>query len=180
MDIKAIAIETRLSVKMLKYFQRENIIDELMTSEQKYFLVHIAKIYAKPEFIRLQVARYNPTKRARLVFGADLNPIEACILSRWLGHYADKGYNLSVELVVAEVMAFKKLPESKKAYVTETAYKMRQKARNLVYRNGTGALIEKATALTDPQKARLKKLEKARKSKQSASSNFRQNDIFGY
>ena len=180
MNIKALAIEYGLTAKMLRYFQKHGIVNDELTAEQSYFLKHISLIYDKPEFIKQQVARYNTTKRARLLFGADLNTIEACVLSRWLGHYSDTDYsfNLSVESVVAEIMEYKSLPKSKKQYVTDVAYRMRTKARNLVYRNNSGQLVEKAKSLTAPKKARHRKEEKARKYRRP--KNFSQNDLFGY
>jgi hypothetical protein len=182
MNHKSLAIEYGLTVKMLRYLERETVIGGDLSSEQKYFLSQIAIIHSKPEFIKLQIARLNTTKRARILFGADLNSIEACVLSRWLGHYSDTDYtyNLTVKSVVAEVMEYKKLPVCKTQYLTDVAHRMRTKARNLVYRNNTGQLIEKAKALTSPRKVRNQKKEEARRKRRQVGIMCTQNDIFGY
>ena len=182
MDMKLLANQTGLPIKALRLFEKESIVNEDITPEQQYFLVQIVKIFSNTEFIKLQIAKFNTTKRARILFGADLNSIESCILDRWLGHYATRydKLNLSVKLVVEEVMFFKSLPEKRRPYVIKVAYRMRQKARNMVYRNENGVLVEKAAALTLPQKTRQAKQEKIRKGKGRTSTQFTQNDLFGY
>lgn len=180
MSIKDLSCGYGLSVKMLRYLEGARIIDcNNISPEQEFFLKSLVLIYDKPQFIKQQIARYNRTERARIVFGAGLSPLEGEILSRWLGHYADTeySYDLSVKAVVAEIMQNKKLPASKIGYVTDIVHRMRAKARNLVYRNNTGDLVEKARALTIPKKARHKREERCRNRR---SKGYSQNELFGF
>ena len=183
MNFKALAEFTGLSSKAVKYLADEGILIDPLQEHNIFFMQDLAKIWGKPQFIKLQTARYNTAKRARIVFSAGLDKVESYALHRWLAHYADRDekITLHVSQVVDETMQYLNLPVVIKPKVTATAYKMRQKARNLVYRHKEN-LVEAVNAITQPKKSRHEKRLSAQHAARlnTTSTPVTQNDIFGW
>jgi hypothetical protein len=160
MDLSTISQKAGLNQAAIKYLQKNGVISAPPTDYDLHFMVTLAQLWGKPGFVKLQVSRYNTSSRARIVMTAGLNRIESHLLSRWIGHYVDRGdaedykTSLHIEQVTDEAMTYLGINPQMRNGVAASTRKMRTKARNLFYRYERTELIEVMRALTEHKKSR--------------------------
>jgi len=169
MDIKDTAEKTGLNQAAIKYLTKNKVISVAISDNDMHFMVTLAQIWGKPEFVKLQVSRYNTSSRARLVMTAGLNRIESRLLSRWIGHYVDRDdaedykVSLHIEQVTDEALNYLGINQKMRNSVRATARKMRTKARNLYYRYSRTELVEIMKVLAQHKKSRKPAKERQKK-----------------
>lgn len=179
MNVKCISETTGLSPKLIRLLEKKAIITDPPTKAQISLMESLYTVMRCTEFVKITVAHLNPEQRARLLFGAGHNRLEQHIIHRLLHHYCDReenGFNLSINLVVNEVMGLFKLPESSRADITTKAIKLRKKVNNMRRRYPT--LVEIANRLT---RTRQQNQSKTIADTTKKSRDFRtQCDLFGF
>lgn len=178
MDYKWLAETTHLSQKAIKRIEKKGLISDPLTDEHLTILDAISRIWGDEELIRMQIGTLNPTRRAKLIFGAGHNKYERYIINRILGHLSNREeskMNLHISQVVDEVLSYYKLPEKMRDNITKSAYDLRRKINNMVYRNIE--LKEISNRLIHGKKPKPKV---DSPNKRTPADQARQNDIFGY
>lgn len=177
MNYKALSDMTGLTQKAIKVLERKGVVSEDLTEEHLFFMTNLAQIWGDEELIRLQLSRHNAIRRAKVVFGAGHNRWERAIISQFLKHYSSRDEdkaNLHVSTVVDEIMTYYNFPVAFRKHVTDTAYKLRRKICNLIYRKIE--LREIGEILTEGKKRKTKTAVKT----WTKASQERQNAIFGH
>jgi hypothetical protein len=179
MDLSTISEKTGLSQAAIKYLKKSGVVSMTPTDYDMHFMATLAQLWGKPEFVKLQVSRYNTSSRARVVMTAGLNGIESHLLSRWIGHYVDRDdaedykTSLHIEQVADETMNYLGINPKMRNSVVVTARKMRTKARNLFYRYERTELIEVMRALTEHKKSRKPAKERQQRADAASSEQKR-------
>jgi len=169
MDLKKTAEQTGLNQAAVKYLLKHKAVSVTLSDYDMHFMATLAQIWGKPDFVKMQVSRYNTSERARIVITAGLNHIESHLLSRWVGHYVDRDdaedYKLSlhIEQVTDEALHYLGINPKMRNSVAATARKMRTKARNLYYRYSRTELVEIMKALAQHKKSRKPAKERQKK-----------------
>ncbi len=176
MDIKTLAKDTGLNVKTIRFLEKMGVIAFPLTEDSWFFMHSLASIWKCEEFMRLQIANLSMPRRVRLLFGSGYSKPERYMISRLLGHYADKEdggtYTLHIKQLIDETICYYNIPESTRNELTVTAYKLRKRICNMRYSNPN--LVEISKALTGLRKP------KPSKPKSPPKKQFSQNDIFGF
>lgn len=176
MDVKALAEDTGLNVKTIRYLERMEVITDPLTDDGLFFMYSLATIWKHEEFIRLQIANLSMARRVRLLFGSGYGKPERYMIHRLLAHYSDREdggtYPLHIKQLVDEVTCYYNLPQSARHDLTVKAYKLRKRICNMRYKSPDLVAISKAlTGLRKPKPSQRKS---------SIKNGFTANDIFGY
>lgn len=177
MNYKAISDMTGLTQIAIKTLEKKGVISSDLTEEHLYFMQNLSKIWGDEELIRLQLSRHNAIRRAKVVFGSGHNRWERAIISQFVKHYSNRDEdkaNLHISTVVDEIMTYYSFPVAFRKHVTDTAYKLRRKVCNLIYRKVD--LREIGEILTDGKKRKPKTAVKS----WTKANQERQNAIFGH
>ena len=179
MNMKALAQDTGLNVKTIRFLETMGLITDPLQEEQLYFMQWLAVIWKTEDFMRLQIANLSMPRRARLLFGSGYTKPERYMIHRILGHFSDREDGgtmpLHIKNLVTEAMCYYRLPETARHDLTVKAYKLRKRICNMRYSNPDLVAIGKS--LTQLRKPSTTKTTKAQSARQRQIG---QNEIFGY